>query len=100
MFNTMMSISSLIIVYKALCRHELLHFVEEKNQHFYDILCLNRVILIRTVSNLFTMLRTKMSFPSSNIVYIEKLPFVHVILPIICAVYSLTQVISNGLKEI
>ena len=77
----MMSFSGLIIVYFALCHHLL-----RKKTHFYDILCLNRVILIRTVSNLFTMLHTKMSFPSFNIVYIAKflqevLPFVHEILP-------------------
>ena len=41
-----------------------------KNPNFYDVLSLNCVILIRTVSNLFTILSTKMSFPISNIVYI------------------------------
>ena len=53
------------------------------------VLCLNRVILIRTVSNLFTILSTKMSFPSFNIVYtciaifLQKLlPFVHEMLPL------------------
>ena len=30
---------------------------------------LNRVFVIRTVSNLFTMLSTKMSFPTSNSIY-------------------------------
>ena len=58
-----------------------------KNDNFYDVWSLNRVILIRTLSNLFTMLSTVMSFLSSNIVYItiflqELLPFVHEILPL------------------
>ena len=75
------------MVYMALCHHELLPFVDEKTHNFYDLLSLNRVVLIRTVSNLFIMLSTKMSFPSSNIVYIaiflqELLPFVHEILPL------------------
>ena len=56
-----------------------------KNHHFYDVLSLNGVILIRTLSNLYTMLSTKMSSPSFIIVYItiflqELLPFVHDIL--------------------
>ena len=54
---------------------------------FYDVLSLNRVILIRTVSNLFTMLSTKMSFLSFNMVYIaiffqELLPFIPEIWPL------------------
>ena len=77
------------MVYMALCHHGLLPFVHEKNHYFYNVLSLYQVILIRTVSNLFTMLSTKMSFPSSNIyiVYIaiflqELLPLVHEILPL------------------
>ena len=58
------------MVYMAVCHHELTPFVDEKNKHnFNNVLSLNQVILIRTVSNLFTMLSTKMSFPSSNILY-------------------------------
>ena len=34
-----------------------------KNHNFYE------VIVIRTVSNLFTMFSTKMSFPTSNSIY-------------------------------
>ena len=53
-----------------------------KNHNFYDVLSLNRVISI-----LFTLLSTKMSFPSYKIIYIaiflqELLPFVHEILPL------------------
>ena len=73
------------MVYMALCPL----FMKKKNHYFYNVLSLNQVILIRTVSNLFTMLSTKMSFPSSNIyiVYIaiflqELLSFVHEILPL------------------
>ena len=56
-----------------------------KNHHFYDVLSLNGVILIRTLSYLYTMLSNKMSFPSFIIVYItlflqELLPFVQDIL--------------------
>ena len=58
------------MVYMAINHLELFPIVEEKNYYFYDVLSLNQIILIRTVSNLFTMLSTKMSFPSSNIVYI------------------------------
>ena len=87
-FNTIKSSSSLIMmVYMALYHHKLLPFAVEKNHKFYDVLSLNPVILIRTASNLFTMLSTKMSFRSFNIVYIAKflqelLPFVHEILPL------------------
>ena len=42
-----------------------------KNHNFYDVLSQKRVILIRTVSNLFKILSNKMSFPSSYLVYIE-----------------------------
>ena len=61
-------------------------FVDEKH-NVYDVLSINQVILIRTVSNLFTMLSTKMYFPSSNLVDIaiflqELFPFVHKILPL------------------
>ena len=56
------------MVYMALCHHELLPFVGEINHNFYDVLSLKRVILIRTVSNLYTKLSTNMSFPSSQIV--------------------------------
>ena len=75
------------MVYMAICYHELLPFVGEKNHNLYDVLSLNRVILVRTVSNLFTMLSTKTSFLSSNTVYIaiylqELVPFVHEILPL------------------
>ena len=53
-----------------------------KIHNFYEVMSQNLVNLIITVSNLFTMLSTKMSFPSSNIVYIEillqeLLPLVH-----------------------
>ena len=56
-----------------------------KNHNFYDGLFKNRVILIKTVSNLFIL--PKCFSPSSNIVYItiflqELLPFVHEILPL------------------
>ena len=40
------------MVYMALCHHKLLPFVDEKNHNFYDVLSLNRVILIRTVFKL------------------------------------------------
>ena len=56
------------MVYMALCHHELLPFVDD-SYNFYDVRSLNQVILIRTVSNLFTMASSKMSFPSSYIVY-------------------------------
>ena len=69
--------------------------------NFSDVLSLNQVILIRTVAILFAMLSTKMSFPSSNIVYIaiflqELLPFVREMLPLFYDVCFLTQANSNG----
>ena len=126
-FSTIMSFSSLIMVYIAACFLELLPFVYEnshfyhnfmklvhnilyhyiflefdnvlygsmpswvialcwwKIQNFYNVLSLNRVIMIRTVSNLFALLSTMMPFPRSNVVYIaiffqELLPVVHVIM--------------------
>ena len=82
----------------ALCHHELLLFIDEKS-NFYIVLSLNRVILISTVYNLFTMLSAKMYFPSSTIVSIaifhqELFPLV-LKFATICEVYSLTQVISD-----
>ena len=41
------------MVYMALGLHELVPFLDEKNQNLYDVLSLNQVIFIRTVSNLF-----------------------------------------------
>ena len=72
-----------------------------KNHNFYDVVTLNRIILIRnsTVSNVFKMLSTKITFPSSDIYIIiflqELLPFVQIKFAIICDVASITQVISN-----
>ena len=54
------------MVYMAICHHELSPFVDD---NYDDVRSLNQGILIRTVSNLFTMLSSKMSFPSSYIVY-------------------------------
>ena len=96
MFNTMMSFSSLILIYMALCHHELLPFVDEKSQ-FYDVLSLNQVILIRTMKLIHNVKYQNVY----NIVYIaiflqELLPFVHEILPLFAMFFSLTHVISNG----
>ena len=111
MFNTMISFSGLIMVYMALCHHELLPFLDEKNHNFYDklslnqvILIINKVILIRTVSNLFKCFKsTKISFPSFNKVYIAI--FLKEFCPLFMKFchffamfrYSLPQVISNGI---
>ena len=79
-----MSFSSWIIVDMALYYYELCPLLM-KNHAFDDVLSLYQINLIRTVSNIFTMLSTKMSFPSSNIVIFlqELLPFVHESLPLI-----------------
>ena len=52
-----------------------------KNDNIYDVQSLNRVILLGTLPNLVKMFSTKMSFSSSEMVYIEiffqeLLPFV------------------------
>ena len=82
MFNTKKSFSNLIMVYIPMCHYELLPFVGEKRQFLWCGWSLNWVIFIRTLSTLFTMLSTIMSFPTCNIVHIaiflqELLSFVH-----------------------
>ena len=74
------------MVYIAVCHHELLafvykissifyqHFLLIKNGNFYDVWSLNQVVLIRTVSNLFTMLSTKMSFPEYYYSLLHNIP--------------------------
>ena len=74
------------MVYMALNHHEFLPFVDERIT-ISMMYCLYIEYLIRTVSNLFTMISTNLSILSSNIVYIaiflqELLPFVHEIMPL------------------
>ena len=73
----------------------MLPFVMESGP-FYDASSPTRIILIRTASNIFIILSTKMSFSSTNIVYIVillqgSLPFVCEVLPLL-----LTKVFLNG----
>ena len=75
----------------SLCHHTLYAIMSYcpllmKNDYFYDVWSLNQVFFIRSLTDLFTMLSTKISFPSSNTVYIaiflqELLPFVCEMLP-------------------
>ena len=71
-----------------------------KNDNIYDVQSLNRVILIGTLPNFVKMFSTKMSFSSSEMLYIET--FFQELLPFVCEICqfcfvgSLTQVISNG----
>ena len=41
-----------------------------KNDNFFDVWFLYQVIMIKTLTNLFTMFSTNIFFPSYNIVYI------------------------------
>ena len=71
-----------------------------KNDNIYDVLFLNRVILIRILSNSFTMFRTKMSFLSSKMAYVSysfrSYCPLFMKLSSFFDVRSLIQVISNG----
>ena len=71
-----------------------------KSHNFYNSLSINRVILIRTVSNFIHNVKYQNVYPSSNIVYLviflrELMPFVHDF-AIICDVNSVTHIISDG----
>ena len=65
--NTKLSFYSLIMIYIIFAIMSNCPLLM-KNYNFYDVQSLNRVILIRTLSNLFTMLITKMCFWSFKMV--------------------------------
>ena len=66
----MMSISNSIMVQWPHAIMSYSPFIDENiNHNFYDVMSLNQLILTRTVSTVFTMLSTRMSFPRFNIVY-------------------------------